>query len=230
MQYNVLNINETKISLTTDLENHFLKDYILTIRNDLKDYINQNPLFLSSLKPLNNIKNEKYNIVNLMIESSKIANVGPMASVSGSIAELSCNYLINSGSSHSIVENGGDISLINNKKIICNIATGNKYLNDSIAFKLKTRKNPIGIASSSSKTGLSLNFGDSDLVTVISKKASYADSLATSIANEVKGNDPINNSLEYAENFREFFQGALIIKDTEIGTIGNLPEIISKTD
>ena len=223
------NIDETKISLKSDISNHNLENYLISIREDLKNYINHNPLFLSSLKPLNDI-NVSLPIINLMFKSSKIADVGPMATVAGSISELACDYLINLGSTYSIVDNGGDISLINDKKVICGVYSGNTYLDTSIGFKLKKRKKAIGICSSSSKIGLSLSLGDSDCVTVISDKASFSDALATKIANYVKGNsneDGVNNGLEIAENYTEYFTGALIIKEDSIGTIGHLPEIVS---
>ncbi|MCC7553424.1 MAG: UPF0280 family protein [Methanobacteriaceae archaeon] len=225
-----LMIKETNISLTTDLKDHNLNDYLLSIRGDLIEYINYNSLFLSSLKPLNNISYDVKPIIRLMNDASNIANVGPMASVAGAISEVSCNYLINLGSHYSIVNNGGDISLINNKKVTCGIFSENDYLKNSFGFKLKTRKTPIGICTSSSKTGLSLSFGESESVTVVSKKASYADSLATSIANHVKGfenEEAIQNALEIAENFKEYFDGVLIIKEGNVGTLGKLPKIVS---
>jgi len=75
-----------------------------------------------------------------------------------------------------------------------------------------------------------LSFGTSQSVTVTCKKASIADSLATSIANYVNGDsseDAVNNALEVAENYKEYLYGVLIIKEDFIGKIGKLPEIIS---
>ncbi|MDL2246740.1 UPF0280 family protein [Methanobrevibacter sp. OttesenSCG-928-K11] len=226
---NFINLEETRISLKTDLKNNNLENYVLSIRNDLKNYIKSNNLFLNSLKPVN-INSNAPPIIKLMEDSSRIANVGPMASVAGSIAELSCDYLINLGSICSIVENGGDIALINNKKVICGIYSGNNKLKTNIGFKLKPRKKQIGICTSSGKIGHSLSFGESESVTVLSNKASYSDSLATAIANEVTGNsyeESLNNALNFAEEFREYFQGVLIINGDFVGKIGKLPEIIS---
>jgi ApbE superfamily uncharacterized protein (UPF0280 family) len=231
MEYtkNFIYLKETRISLKTDLQNNNLENYVLAIRNDLKNYIKSNNLFLSSLKPVNINSNAPY-IIKLMDESSKIAGVGPMASVAGTIAELSCDYLINLGSKCSIIENGGDIALINNKKVICGIYSKNNDLNTSFGFKLKPRKKQIGICTSSAKVGYSLSFGESESVTVLSNKASYSDSLATAIANEVKGNsheESLNNALNFAESFREYFSGVLIINGELIGKVGKLPEIVS---
>ncbi|WP_409199507.1 UPF0280 family protein [Methanobrevibacter sp. DSM 116169] len=227
----LINLNETKISLKTDLTSYNLRDYVQLLRNDINNYIKNNSQFLSSLKPIN--INSNLPIIDLMCEASKIADVGPIATVAGSIAEMSCEYLINLGSNYSIVDNGGDIALINDEKVVCGIYSGNEYLNTSIGFKLKSRKKPIGICTSSGKVGLSISFGSSESVTAISKKASYADGLATSIANAVNGTtseDAINNAILKAEKYKDYFEGVLIIKEDKVATIGKLPEMISTND
>ena len=64
---------------------------------------------------------------------------------------------------------------------------------------------------------------------MISKSASIADGLATRIANEINGEsseDKVSNGLECGEDYKEFFEGALIISDNHVGTIGKLPKIV----
>ncbi|MGN1185721.1 MAG: UPF0280 family protein, partial [Methanobrevibacter wolinii] len=77
MNKEVIEIDETHIRLITDLENHNLNDFILKIRRQLKDYIYENPNFLTKLTPFDKNLNTKYKIIQLMDKSSKIANVGP---------------------------------------------------------------------------------------------------------------------------------------------------------
>ena len=152
-----------------------------------------------------------------------------MACVAGTISELSLNYLIENNSKNSIVENGGDIALINNKTALCGIYSNNEILGNEIAFEIRPRKRPLGICTSSGKIGHSISFGLSDSVTVIGDSPSIADGLATRIANDVTGEtseDKVANALETSENFREFFKGMLIICDDNIGTIGKLPKIV----
>lgn len=224
-----IKIGQTHIKLTTDLNNIDLSQFIRRKRLELEKYILKNPDFLNSLEPLNEKIKTKSDIILLMNKTSKIADIGPMASVAGTISELSLNYLIKNGSKNSIINNGGDIALINNKKIVCGIYSNNETLNNEIAFKLKARKSPLGICSSSSKIGHSISFGQSDSVTIISKSASISDGLATSIGNEIKGTDDedaINNGLEKAEKYKEHFIGGLLIKGENVGTIGKLPKII----
>ena len=179
-------------------------------------------------------KNENLSpIVLKMYGSSKCADVGPMACVAGTISEMSLSYLIENGSAYSIVENGGDIALVNDEKVLCGIYSNNEILGNNIAFEIKKRKTPLGICTSSGKIGHSISFGESDSVTVISKSPSIADGLATRIANEVKGEDSeekVANALETAENYREFYNGVLIISDENVGTVGKLPKIVESNE
>lgn len=229
MYFEEINIDQTHIRLTSDLDNSDLKHYIYMIRQDLKRYISLNQDFLISMDPLRYDSDNLTPIVLKMYESSAKADVGPMACVAGTISEMSLNYLIENGSDYSIVENGGDIALINDKSVLCGIYSNNEILGNNIAFKIKSRKKPLGICTSSGKIGHSISFGQSDSVTVISKSPSIADGLATRIANEVTGKDSeskVSNALEIAEGYREFFNGVLIISGENVGIVGKLPKIV----
>lgn len=224
-----IDIGETHIRLTSDVEEHNLRDYIYQIRADLKTYIAHNEEFLLSLEPIKPNDDDLALIVDMMYESSSLAGVGPMACVAGTISELSLDYLIDNGSKFSIVENGGDIALVNDRKVLCGIYSDNEILGNEVAFEIKARKRPLGICSSSGKIGHSLSFGQSDSVTVIAKSASLADALATGIANDVVGNDSesrVMNALESADKVREFFDGVLVISGDNVGSVGRLPKIV----
>ena len=180
-----IDINETHIRLTTDIENHNIKSQILKFRRDLESYIMQNPDFKISLEKIPKPQMKLPSIVELMYDSSYLCDIGPMATVAGSIAGLSLDYLISLGSTDSIVENGGDIALINSKKVLCGIFSNNEVLGNNIAFRIKSRKKPLGISTSSGKIGHSISFGNADSVTVLSSSPSISDALATKIANNV---------------------------------------------
>ena len=228
MNFGEIDLDQTHIRLTTDLANHELKRYVFSIRRDLKNYILRNEDFLLSLEPIKTDENLPL-IVKTMIDSANISGVGPMACVAGTISELSLNYLISKGSKYSIVENGGDIALINDERLLCGIYSNNQVLTNNIAFEIKARKKPLGLCTSSGKIGHSISFGESDSVSVIAKSASVADGLATRIANEVRGDtseDKISNALECCEDFKEFFDGVLIISQNHVGTVGRLPKIV----
>ena len=192
----------------------------------------KNQDFLLSIEPIK-VDDDLPLIVEKMIDSSNIADVGPMACVAGTISELSLEYLINLDSKYSIIENGGDIALVNDETVLCGIYSNNRVLGNEIAFEIKPRKNPLGICTSSGKIGHSISFGEADSVTIISKSSSIADGLATRIANEVTGQtseDKVCNALECCENYREFFDGVLIISNDNVGTVGRLPKIVETNE
>lgn len=233
MYFKEINLDETHIRLTTDLKRDELKKYIFSIRRDLKNYIFKNQDFLLSLEPINIDDEDLPVIVRRMYESSRLADVGPMACVAGTISEMSLNYLIDRDSKYSIVENGGDIALVNDEKVLCGIYSNNSVLGNDIAFEIRPRKKALGICTSSGKIGHSISFGYADSVCVISKSPALSDGLATRIANDVVGEtseDKVNNALETCENFRELFDGVLIISDDNVGTIGKLPRIVETTE
>ena len=224
-----INIGETHIRLTTDIAHHNLKGHIVELRSDLKTYISHNPDFRISYGPIKVEDDDMPPIVEMMHESSNLSDVGPMACVAGTISQLSLEYLTSLGSRDSIVENGGDIALINSRTVLCGIYSNNDILGNDIAFRIRPRKNGLGICTSSGKIGHSVSFGSSDSVTVIASSASLADGLATRIANEVKGQkseDRVVNASEIAENYRQHFDGVLIICDENVATVGRLPRIV----
>ena len=224
-----ISIGETHIRLTTDITNHDLGGYVTSIRNDLTSYIARNPNFLHSFTSMGSEDENLPLIVSKMYESSLICDVGPMGCVAGTISELALNYLISLNSRNSIVENGGDIALVNDRMVLCGIYSGNDILGNDIAFKIKGGNSPLGICTSSGNIGHSISFGQADCVTVISKSASVSDGLATRIANGVRGltgEDRVSNAAETAERFREFFSGVLIVAGDSVAVVGRLPKIV----
>ena len=224
-----IDMGETHIRLTSDLESHDLKSYIRVMRRDLKSYISRNRDFLLSMEPVKSDEENLPLIVRRMYESSFLADVGPMACVAGAVSELSLDHLIEMGSKHSIVENGGDIAMVNDRKVLCGIYSGNEVLGNEIAFEITPRKSRLGICTSSGKIGHSISFGEADSVTVMSKSPSIADGLATRIANEATGIDAesmISNALECSENYRDLFSSAMIVCGGSVGTVGKLPRIV----
>ena len=222
-----IKIQETKINLKTDIPQHNLNLKIIQLRNEIIYYSIQNPEFLTSFEPLD-AKTES-NIINLMCNASKKADVGPMASVAGTIAELCLMKLIKQKTKCSIIENGGDIALKTNKKLIMGLYSGESSLSGKIGFQIKPTNKPLGICTSSGTVGHSISFGKSDSVTVFSKQSSIADALATSIANNAKGiktEDMVQNCLDKADDYREFYIGVMVVAGEHAGTIGKIPQLI----
>lgn len=82
-------IKETNILLKVDDKGYFKKaeEIILKNRLELERYILKNPYFLTSYFPVD-VEDDAPEIVRLMAIAGEIANVGPMASVAGAIAEM----------------------------------------------------------------------------------------------------------------------------------------------
>ena len=237
-------IIETDDTVKTVNTMETLEQFITNERNQLKEYIKEHPLFAKTLNPYNlegKGEKEKENsseipeIVKLMINGSQIANVGPTATLAGTIAELSLDYLIKQKSNYSIVDNGGDIAFLNNysrKKVVFGIYAGNSPFSGKIGleFKFQKKNQRFGVCTSSASVGYSISYGRSDGVTVIGNQASIADGLASTIGNNVNGKldkDAVENGLAIAEEYKEHLIGALIIVGESIGTIGKVPRIVA---
>jgi uncharacterized protein len=222
-----IRIQETNIRLITDNENLNLVDFILKQRRELKNYIHKNRLFLTSLEPLE--VEDAPPIVKIMARTASIAYVGPMAAVAGTISQLCLNFLLKHGAKYVVVDNGGDVALKTNKDVIMGLYAGESSLSGKIGFKIKHEKTPMGICTSSGTVGHSISFGRADAVTVFASEATVADALATSIANQAVGNEDdeaVKSCLETAEEFREHFQGVLVVVGEAAGTVGKIPSLV----
>lgn len=192
--------------------------------NELERYLQEEPFFLSSYKPLKAGKNSP-EIAKLMSAASEQAGVGPMAAVAGTFAELLGRYLLKEGALGVIVENGGDIFLQLRKERLVGIYSGQSEFSNKLALRVRPESTPLGICTSSGSVGHSVSLGESDSVTVVAESCPLADAAATAIANQVNGPGGIQKGIEAAEKIKGI-QGALIIKGKELGTQGILPEIV----
>lgn len=220
-------MEESHIILTTDLENVDPTDFIIRERSGLKTYIRLHPEFLSSLEPLE--VDDAPPLVKEMVRASKIASVGPMAAVAGTISQFCLNYLLNQGSKYSIVDNGGDVALKTNHDVTVGLFAGESSLSGRLGFRVKHEKTPLGICTSSGTVGHSISFGRSDSVTVFASKASVADALATALGNYATGEDDgdaVQNCLSKAEELKNHFRGLVVIVGESAGTIGKVPKMV----
>lgn len=222
-----ISIKETNIILKTDLKAHNLYYFILKERGELKDYIRRHEDFLISFEPL--LVEAAPLIVKMMARAARKAEVGPMAAVAGTISQLSMGYLLKEGAKNVIVDNGGDVALKTHEDVTMGLYAGESSLSGQIGFKLKHEKTPMGVCTSSGTVGHSISFGRADSVTVFADEASIADALATSIANEVKGEsnpDAVGNGLARAEELRDYMRGVIIIVGESAGMVGKIPKLV----
>ena len=220
-----ISIDSTHILLKTDIHVN-LEEFIIKQRSTIQKELNKNPEFGGySSVPLNT----KSRILELMTNAGNITGIGPMSSVAGSISQVCLEYLEQYDTKYTIVENGGDIALKTNENVTLGVYAGKSSFTNSIGLKVKAKKDAYGICTSSGTVGPSKSFGKTDATIVLSRQASISDSLATLIGNYGNGeNDEqiVNNALEKAEEYKEFFDGVIVIKGDYLAKIGKIPKIV----
>ncbi len=206
------------IRASKNLKSKALK-LVLKYRDTLERYIERNPSFLTSLEPLPDDDNAP-RIVKTMLESSRKAKVGPMASVAGAITEFVGTELL-FFSPEIIVENGGDIFLKSLIKRTIGIYAGSSPLSGKIGLEIVADDTPRGICTSSGTVGHSLSYGKADAAVVVSQSPTLADAAATAVGNMVVQPDDIQTAIEFAKSI-EGLRGVLIIKDDKMGLWGDV--------
>jgi ApbE superfamily uncharacterized protein (UPF0280 family) len=192
---------------------------VLKYRKQLEQYIEQEPEFRTSLKPLPVPANAP-RIVLDMIEAGRKAGVGPMAAVAGAIAEYVGRELLEF-SPEIIVENGGDIFLKILRKRVVGIYAGDSPLTGKIGLEISPGDTPLGVCTSSGTVGHSLSFGKADAVVVMAASAALADAAATAVGNRVKQPGDIDKALEFARGIGGL-KGIVIIIGSDIGAWGEV--------
>ncbi len=191
---------------------------VVKYREQLENYIERHPKFLSSLEPLS--VSGAPRLVTEMAEAAEKTGVGPMAAVAGTIAEFVGKGLLES-SPEVIVENGGDIFLKSASDRTIGIYAGESPLTGRVALEVKGKDTPLGICTSSGTVGHSLSLGQADAVIVLSKSTALADAAATAIGNMIKSADDIPRGIERAIGIKGL-NGVIIIKDDKIGLWGKV--------
>jgi len=201
-----------------DIKN-IAKEIIKKYRTQIEDYIRKRPEFMVSLEPISMDPNAS-DIIKEMIYTTKLAGVGPMASVAGAVAEFAGNELL-AYSKQIIIENGGDIFIKSDKIRTIAIYAGDSPLSNKIFIKIKPENTPIGICTSSGTVGHSLSFGKADACVIIAKSAILADAVATATCNRIKEKKDIAPSLEFALSIKGI-KGAVAILGKDFGSMGNI--------
>ena len=188
-------------------------------RRELENYIIAHPDFRTSYTPVEVIKDAPL-IVRSMADATKLAGVGPMASVAGAVAEYVGKDLLKY-SGEVMVENGGDIFLATAKKRKVGIYTNNPKFADKVILEIDPADSPLGICTSSGTLGHSISFGQADAAVIVAKSAAVADAFATAVGNMIKTTEDIERGIEFARQFKEI-SGVVIIKDDQLGAWGKI--------
>jgi uncharacterized protein len=192
---------------------------VLKYRTQLERYIELNPEFQTSLKPLPLLETAP-RIVKEMIAAGQKAGVGPMAAVAGAIAEFVGAELLEF-SPEVIVENGGDIFLKVNSRKVVGIYAGESPLSGKIGLEINPPDTPLGICTSSGTVGHSFSRGKADAVVTVARSAILADAAATAIGNLVQSPSDINKAIAMGRQISGIL-GIVIIIGGDIGVWGGI--------
>lgn len=190
-------------------------------------HISIDPFFGTTFEPYRTTSG--HSIIERMSQASLKSNVGPMASVAGTIAEYAVKAVIDEGATFIVVDNGGDIALHTDREITIGLHCGDHRLN-KIGLSIEPCNEILGICTSSGKIGPSVSFGDSQLSTVISKNVSLADALATHLGNLINNakKETLTNALEKVLAVEDAI-AALTYIDGNLAMLGDVPKLV-KTD
>ncbi|MBL7215521.1 MAG: UPF0280 family protein [Phycisphaerae bacterium] len=197
---------------------------ILRQRQILEDYIQKQPEFKHTLKPIE-LRPNAPEVARRMAHAASLVGVGPMAAVAGVMAQLTAEAGLKAGAEEAIVENGGDIYLRTVEPVVIGLFSGNSEKVNQLAFELQPDSTPISICSSSGKMGLSMSLGQCDLATVVAKDAALADAAATQAANLVRKINDVETALNQIAAIKGI-DGVMIVKDGHIGLAGKLPPLV----
>ena len=192
------------------------------LRDVLDVYMTANPEFGSALEalplPVNmqGIPEE----IRIMLECGQRSRTGPMSAVAGLFAECVGTRLEGEFELEEVVvENGGDLFLKNARELVSVIHAGTSPLSDKMAFSIPPGKR--GICTSSGTMGHSLSLGKADALTGIAASTPLADAWATSLANQVKGPEDMQDVLDQLEDIPEI-QACAVITGDRMGVRGEI--------
>lgn len=184
----VLEQTDLMVTAETDLSGPML-DMARVLRGELKNYMLTHPGFCESLVPFP-VQDDAPEIVREMARASALANVGPMAAVAGTIAQLLAERFAPL-SPNLIVENGGDIFMRSTRKRTVALL-GDPQSGARLGLALAPRDFPVSLCASSATIGHSLSLGKGELVVVRSRSAALADAAATALANLIDTADDLD--------------------------------------
>jgi ApbE superfamily uncharacterized protein (UPF0280 family) len=223
------------------LQEHFqLKETIVTIfareaghidaakrairqqRAHLERFIGKDPFFQITLEPYALMESDAPAIVRQMIKASSIFGIGPMAAVAGAIAGFAVEAMIKEGATYAVVDNGGDICILNDQPVVVGIYAGSSPIKD-LAIQLEARCRPLGICTSSGTVGPSISFGCADAATAISDSVALADAAATALGNAVTATGPLQECFQAID--RPGIDGAMVIRGEQVALWKELPAL-----
>ncbi|MBI5518680.1 MAG: UPF0280 family protein [Desulfovibrio sp.] len=184
----VLEHTDLFVTAEADLREPML-DLVRRLRGELKNFMLTHPGFRESLVPFP-VPDDAPFIAREMARAAALVNVGPMAAVAGTFAQLVADHF-RGQSPNLIVENGGDLYLHSTKERVVALL-GDPESGARLGLRLGPGDFPVSLCASSATIGPSLSLGAGELVAVRSKSGAFADAAATALANLIDGPDDLD--------------------------------------
>lgn len=219
-------LKETIVTIVTDRESHIkrAKESIHHNRAVLERFIALDPFFRSTLEPYATVENVP-EVVKRMILAGNSMGIGPMSAVAGTIAAMAVESMVAAGATFAIVDNGGDIALINDRPVTIGIYAGTSPVKD-LAFQMPVHDHITGICTSSGTVGPSISFGMADAAIIFSDDVSLADAAATALGNATQvGKEAVEKAFDAVKHVTGI-KGAVVIQGEYIGMWGSIPEMV----
>jgi len=217
-------LKQTVVTITAQEQDHLevAKEEIAFQRALLEDFIRHDPFFMLTLEPYDRAIEKAPQIARDMVRAGSAVGIGPMSAVAGTIARFALEAMIRAGATHAIVDNGGDVALVTDRKVLMGIYAGSSPLK-TLAFEIPPRTKLLGICTSSGTVGPSISFGSADAAIVVSEDVSLADAAATSLGNAVVEGSPLEDSFKAVD--KPGIEGSLVIRGEEMALWGDLPPL-----
>ncbi|NLP05219.1 UPF0280 family protein [Candidatus Fermentibacteria bacterium] len=164
-------------------------------RAEIEAEILAEPAFFASMAPLA-AGGRAGRAARRMYECGEAWGVGPMAAVSGAIADEVALRILEAGAGAVIVENGGDVYAKLPGLLRFAVYAGEDSPFRTCPVLEIDASGGVGICTSSATVGPSLSLGGADAVTAVSGSAADADAAATAIGNLVCGAGDVERVVE----------------------------------
>lgn len=196
-----------------------VENFVVSLREQLVEYIDRYPDFLNSMKPVPVIQGDPVFAIRLK-KAAKLSGTGPMAGIAGYIAEEVARFIImETDPTELIVENGGDICMKIAQPLNLALETVSNPAFSNIGLEISPGTDLMGVCSSSGMFGHSFSYGKADLVMVLASPSELADTWATALANQIGKEEDIDGIME---KIPRDIQACVAIKGSKISLKGRL--------
>ncbi|HPY00932.1 MAG TPA: UPF0280 family protein, partial [Candidatus Marinimicrobia bacterium] len=199
------------------------EDEIIHCYTEIENYISNDPIFKATLKPYK-VPNEASKIIREMATAGAMCGVGPMAAVAGAIAKYAVLAMQKAGATFAIVDNGGDIAILNDRPVVVGIYSGPAVIHD-IGLRIPVHSTLTSVCTSSGVIGHALSFGKSHASVILADDPVLADAAATALGNRIREKDKFEIENAMNEVLKFGVAGCIVIIEDYVGFAGEIPEI-----